>query len=124
MEFNIRPMLRRPKNYVRILMVGRIIMNHMTLLWKVRPDDVLQKRPVGRRVKDRLLAIDKPAAIQVDRPKDLLSVSLTGRGNQGLLTHACPGLIKRRVLAEAGFILKEQGRAFRLDAPFNPRIGI
>jgi hypothetical protein len=91
-------------------MVSGIVVNQKDLLTPVTLRQAVQKGGVASTFKDVTMPVVESGPVEVDRAKDLLSVPLTGRRNQRLVSSARPRLIQTGILAETGFVAIEQRR--------------
>lgn len=91
-------------------MVGSIVLNQEHLLPTIAFRQAIQKGCVTLAFKDVPVSVIEFRPIQIDRPENLLRVSLARRRNLWLVSSTGPGLIESGILAETGFISKEQSR--------------
>lgn len=91
-------------------MVGSIVLNQEHLLTTVAFRQAIEKGCVTLAFKYIPVSVIELRPIQIDRPKNLLRVPLAGRRNLRLVSSTGPGLIESGILAETGFISKEQSR--------------
>ena len=57
------------------------------------------------------MTVKEPRAEEFDGSEDLEGIALSHAGYQRLTAYSGPGLVKCRVLPEAGFVLEEDGRS-------------
>lgn len=91
-------------------MVSGIVVNQEDLLPPVPLRQAVQEGGVASTFKDVAMPVVESRPIQVDRPKDFLSVPLTGRRDQRSGSSSRPRLIPTGILAETGFVAVEQRR--------------
>ena len=91
-------------------MVSGIVVNQEDLLPPVPLRQAVEKGGVASTFKNVAMPVVEFGPIQVDRAKDFLSVPLTGRRNQRLLSAARPRLIQTGILPKTGFVAIEQRR--------------
>lgn len=92
-------------------MVSGVVVDQENLLPAVPLCQTVEKGGVAATFKNVAMPVVELGPIQIDRAKDFLSVPLTRRRNQRLVSPARPSLVEARVLAETGFVGKQQGGA-------------
>ena len=95
-------------------MVGGIVLNQDRTVATIAAGQAFQKPQVGYRIEYGVLLIVKSRLPQFDGAEDLDTLALPSVRNLGRMSHAAPGGMQRRVLAEAGFIGKDQSAVFLL----------
>jgi len=92
--------------------VRGIVLDQIDFAGKVTAQRFFQILDVGLGIEDGLKAVKEPRRIEFDGAKDLQGVSLSRGGDLRLRAPARPGPVERGILAEAGFVLEEDGRFF------------
>jgi hypothetical protein len=69
----------------------------------------MQEAQVGRGIEDRGLLIVEAGLPEVDRAQNLHTLPFSGDGNFRGMAHAAPSGVEGGVLAETGFVGKNQG---------------
>lgn len=91
-------------------MVGSIVLNQKHFLPTVAFRQAIEKSGVALAFKDIPVSVIEFRTIQIDRPEDLLRVPLARCRDLRLVSSTGPGLIQSGILAETGFISKEESR--------------
>ena len=89
-------------------MVGSVVLNQDRALAAVTACQLLQKGEVGGGVEYTVGLVVEAAAPEFHGTQDLHVMAFPGDGDLGGMTDATPGRMQRRVLAEAGFVGKDQ----------------
>lgn len=97
----------------RILVMRSVVLNQNGSLSAVRARQLLQERQVAVGVEDAVFSIMETRAPKFDGAQDLDVFTFAGHGDFRRMTHAAPGGMQRRILAEAGFVGKDQADAWR-----------
>lgn len=95
-------------------MVRRIVLDQIDFARKVTAQCLFEIVDVGIGIENLLEVVKEPSTVKFDGAKYFQGVSLPCRGDLRLRASARPGLVERRVLAEAGFVFEEDGRLFAL----------
>jgi hypothetical protein len=96
----------------RILVIGGVVLNQMRSLGIIPAGQLLQKFQISRRIEHACPMICELSTIDFNRPKYLYALPLPGDWNLRLAPDGSPCLINRRILAETGFVFKNQRRPF------------
>ena len=97
-----------------VLMVGGVVLNENSPLAAIMRGEAPQKFQVGGSIEDRGLGIVEAGAPEFDGAQDLDAFPLAGDGDLGRMTDPAPGGVQGGVLAEAGFVGKDQGSVLGL----------
>ena len=99
-----------PLAHLRSPMVGSIVVNQEHFLATVAFRQAIEKGCVALAFKYIPISVIEFRPIQIDCPKNLLRVPLARRRNLRLVSSTGPSLIESGILAETGFISKEESR--------------
>src|SRR3954470_20731194 len=113
-----QPPLHLPVEVVRCVVVNIVEGSRI-----ISPRHSLQKPEVGSGMEDRLEVEQKAARVDFYAAKHFDAVTLAGHGYARCLAATSPGLGQGRVWPEAGFVLKDQGRALPASG-FDPWIDV
>ncbi len=91
-------------------MVGSIVLNQEHFLPLVAFRQAVEKGCVALAFEYLSVSVVEFWPVQIDRPEDLLCIPLARRRNLRLVSSTGPGLIESGILAETGFINKEESR--------------
>lgn len=95
-------------------------MDEMYSAGKVMAKDSFQVLDVGLGVEHLLELVKKPGRVQLDGAEDFEGVALASGRDFRLRSYSGPGLVKGGVLAEGGFVPKEDGGTFAVGFFFTP----
>lgn len=110
MNFQPISIFLKPTPDIRILVVGGIILNEMDLVFAgfaARACQLFQEVQIRLSIKDGFATVNEFSLLEIDGAEDLDAFPGTRHSNQRLEADTGPGLVKRRVLPEAGFVFKE-----------------
>ena len=112
MHFQPLAVLAEPPPDVRLLVVGRVVLDEMHSVrtrLAVGPRQSLQEAEVGVSVEDGVSSEGEARRADIDRAEDLYTLACARDGNQRLAADPRPGLVERRVLSEARFVFEDDG---------------
>jgi hypothetical protein len=112
MDFQPTSIIFEPIPNRRILVVRGIVLNQMGSLRVIASGQLLQKNQVGRCIEYVRPMIGKLCGEDLNRAKDLDAFPLPSNRNLRLTPNGCPSLIQRGILAETGFVFKDQRGPF------------
>ena len=120
MYFQPASIVSEPIPDCRILVVRGIVLNQMCSFRVIPSGQLLEKNQVGRGIEYFVSMVGKLCSEDFNRAKDLDAFPLSGDRNLRLTPNGSPSLIQRGILAETGFVLKNQRgpftRGFFLDS--------
>ncbi len=118
MNFQPIPIFLKPTPDIPILVVGGVILDQMDLVFSgfsARGCHLFQEAQICLSIKDGFATVNELSLLEIDGAEDLDAFPGAGDRNQRLEADTGPGLVKSRVLTEAGFVFKED------VGPFVPR---
>ena len=99
---------------LRVLVIRGVILNQHGSLPAVRSCQLLQERQVAVGIENAVFSIMKSSAPKFDGTQDFDVFAFAGHRDFRRMAHAAPGGMQRRILAEAGFVGKDQGPVLRV----------
>src|SRR3982751_6348970 len=117
------PLGRQPPLHLPVEVVRRVVVNVVEGPRIISPRHSLQKPEAGSGMEDRLEVKQKAARVDFYAAKHFDAVALAGHRYARCLAATSPGLGQGRVWPEAGFVLKDQGRALPTNG-FDPWIDV
>ena len=110
-----------PTPDVDVLVIGSVVLNQNGSLPAVRPRQLLQEPQVAGSIKDCVLPIMETGTPQFNSAQDFDVLALSSDGNLRRMADPAPSGMQGRVLAETGFVGKDQRPVLR--AGFFLRLG-
>ena len=112
MDLQPAPIFFEPCPDSRILVVRSIVLNEMCSLRVILAGQLIEKNQVGRGIEYFVSVVGKLCGEYFNRAKDLDAFPLSSDRNLRLTPNRSPRLIQRGILAETGFVLKDQRGPF------------
>jgi hypothetical protein len=104
----------KPSPHLRILVIRGVVLNEDRSRAAIVPGELMEEGQVGGSIEDDLLAIVEVSLPEFDGAEDLDALSLPSDGDLRRLADPAPGGVQRRVLAETGFVGKDQSPVLAL----------
>ena len=99
-------MVGKPGSYILIFVVRSIVLNVIHATAVIGSGHCVEEYKIGFRIEDLVSMIEKPGREDIYTTEDLYALPLARDRNQRLMSPPCPCQMKRRILPERGFILK------------------
>jgi len=94
--------------------IGGVVLDEDGSLPAVGSRQLFQERQVAAGVENRVLPIMETSSPEFNGAQDLDVLAFAGDGDFGRMAHPAPGGVQGRVLAETGFVGKDQGPVLRV----------
>ena len=115
MNLQPMPVLFEPFPDTRVLVIRSVVLDQINAVCPGATGSrchLFQEAQIRPGVKYRVTTINESGFLEIDSSKDLHAFSGSRDRNEGLIADSRPRLVKRRVLAEAGFVLEEDIGSF------------
>ena len=103
-----------PTPNFRILVIGGVVLDEDGALPAVGSRQLLQKCQVTGGVEDRVLSVMETGSPEFDGTQNLDVLAFARDRDFGRMAYPAPSGMQGRVLAEAGFVGKDQGPVLRV----------
>ena len=103
-----------PTPNFRIFVIGGVVLDEDGSLPPVGSRQLLQERQVAGSVEHRVLAVMETRTPEFDGAQNLHVLAFASDRDLGRMAHPAPSGMQGRVLAEAGFVGKDQGPVLRV----------
>ena len=113
MYFQPMPVRFEPAPNARVFVIRGIVLNEDRSLTPVSPRQLLHEAHICRSVENNFLGIVELGAPEFDGAENFHTLALAGYQYSGWTPDAAPRGMQCRVLAEAGFVSKDQRRTLR-----------